>query len=85
MIAVQLYTIRTHLQDPSRLGGILGRLREIGYRSVEVAGLGPRTIDRFGEELKRAGLVACAAHAPLDRLVNDLDSVAAECSEWGCE
>jgi sugar phosphate isomerase/epimerase len=85
MIAVQLYTIRTQLQDPSRLGGILGRLREIGYRSVEVAGLGPRTVDRFGEELKRAGLVACAAHAPLDRLVNDLDSVAAECSEWGCE
>ena len=52
MIAVQLYTIRTMLQDPSRLGGILGRLREIGYRSVEVAGLGPKTaaslINRHG-------------------------------------
>ncbi len=85
MIAVQLYTIRTQLQDPSRLGGVLQRLREIGYRSVEVAGLGPNTVSRFGEELRRAGLVACAAHVALDRLAGDLDSVAAECSEWGCE
>ncbi len=85
MIAVQLYTIRTQLQSASRLGGVLGRLREIGYRAVEVAGLGPSTISRFGEELKRAGMVACAAHVALDRLVRDLDSVVAECREWGCE
>ncbi len=85
MIALQLYTIRTQLQDPSRLGGVLGRLGEIGYRSVEVAGLGPKTIGRFGEEMRRAELVACAAHVALDRLVDDLDTVAAECNEWGCE
>src|SRR3989442_11925047 len=85
MIAVQLYTIRTQLQDPSRLGGVLQRLHEIGYRSVEVAGLGPKAVSRFGEELRRAGLVACAAHVALDRLAGDLDSVAAECGQWGCE
>ena len=85
MIAVQLYTIRSQLQDASRLGGVLARLREIGYRAVEVAGLDPTTINRFGDELKRAGMVACAAHVALDRLMRDLDSVAAECNEWGCE
>jgi sugar phosphate isomerase/epimerase len=85
VIAIQLYTLRTQLQDPSRLGGVLGRLREIGYRSVEVAGLGPKTIGRFGEEMRRAELVACAAHVALDRLVDDLDTVAAECNGWGCE
>src|SRR3989442_2084647 len=84
MIAVQLYTIRTQLQDPSRLGGVLQRLHEIGYRSVEVAGLGPNTVGRFGEELRRAGLVACAAHVALDRLAADLDSGAAACSARGC-
>lgn len=85
MIAVQLYTIRSQLEEPSRLGGVLGRLREIGYRAVEVAGLGPKSIGRFGEELRRSGLVACAAHVALDRLAHDLDSVAAECRDWGCE
>jgi len=85
LIAVQLYTIRSLLQEPSRLAGVLGRLREIGYRSVEVAGLGPKTVGRFGEELKRAALIACAAHVALDRLAEDLGGVVAECREWGCE
>ena len=84
MIAVQLYTVRQHLQDPARVGGVLGRLREIGYRAVEVAGLGPRVYETFGVELARAGLVACAAHVQLERLVADLDGVCAECKEWGC-
>jgi sugar phosphate isomerase/epimerase len=85
VIAIQLYTIRSQLQDPSRLGGVLERLREIGYRAVEVAGLGPKTMERFGDELKKAGMVACAAHVALDRLVRDLDIVSALCREWGCE
>jgi len=84
MIAAQLYTVRDQIQDPSRLGGVLGRLREIGYRAVEVAGLGPSTIGRFGQELARSDLTACAAHAPLERLTGDLTAVAAECQEWGC-
>jgi sugar phosphate isomerase/epimerase len=85
VIAVQLYTLRTLLNDPARLGGVLGRLREIGYETVEVAGLGPRIIDRFGEELARAGLNACAVHAGLDRLIGDFDAVIAECTGWRCE
>jgi sugar phosphate isomerase/epimerase len=85
VIAIQLYTIRSLLHDPGQLGGVLGRLREIGYRTVEVAGLGPLTVGRFGDELRRAGLTACAAHVPLDRLMSDLDAVAGECGSWGCE
>ena len=54
MIAVQLYTVRAQLQDPSQLGAVLGRLREIGYRAVEVAGLGQAATGRFGAELRRA-------------------------------
>jgi sugar phosphate isomerase/epimerase len=84
VIAAQLYTVRDQLQAPSRVGGVLGRLREIGYRAVEVAGLGPGVTGRFGQELARADLTACAAHAPLERLTGDLAAVAAECQAWGC-
>ncbi len=84
MIAAQLYTVREQLKDPSRLGGVLGRLREIGYRAVEVAGLEPRTVQRFGEELSRSELVACAVHVSLDRLHRDLAALVAECKEWRC-
>ena len=82
---MQLYTLRSLLDDPARLGDVLGRLREVGYRTVEVAGLGPRTVDRFGEEMRRAGLDACAAHVGLDRLVADPEGTAAMCRSWGCE
>jgi len=85
VIAAQLYTVRDQLQDPSRLSGVLGRLREIGYPAVEVAGLGSRTSERFGQELSRSGLVACAAHISLERLWSDLAAAAAECKEWGCK
>jgi sugar phosphate isomerase/epimerase len=85
LIAAQLYTVRDQIKDPARMGGVLGRLREIGYHAVEVAGLGPNTTERFGQELARADLTACAAHAPLERLTGDLAAVAAECREWGCK
>lgn len=85
MIAVQLYTLRSVLQDPSRIGDVLRRVREIGYRGVEVAGIPDAGVAQFGEELRRSGLVACGAHVGLDRLTSDLDAVAAECRAWGCE
>jgi sugar phosphate isomerase/epimerase len=85
MIALQLYTIRDLLQDPAALGGVLARVREIGYRAVEVAGLGPSARQTFGRELARSGLVAFASHASLDELRADPDGVGAECREWGCE
>lgn len=85
MIALQLYTIRDRLQDPGTLGEVLSRVREIGYRAVEVAGLSPASRQIFGRELNKAGLVACASHSPLDQLRADPEGVAAECREWGCD
>jgi sugar phosphate isomerase/epimerase len=85
VIAVQLYTVRSLLQDPATIGGVLARLREMGYETVEVAGLGPKTVDRFGEEMRRAGLSACAAHVSLERLTEDFDGAVAECKAWECQ
>lgn len=84
MIAAQLYTIRDRLQDPHLLAGVLGRLREIGYAGVEVAGLAPTVAERFGEELQRSGLMACSAHESLELLKTDLAEVASRCRAWGC-
>ena len=85
MIAVQLYTLRSLLRDPSGIGDVLHRVRQIGYKAVEVAGLPPAGMAGFGDELKRSGLIACAAHVGLERLMHDADGVVAECREWGCE
>ena len=85
MIAAQLYTVRDLLKEPSQLTAVLSQLRGIGYQAVEVAGLGPKTVDRFDEALRKSGLVACAAHVSLERLKEDLQKVIRECTSWGCE
>ncbi len=84
MIAAQLYTVRDRLQDRAGLRGVLGRLREIGYPAVEVAGLEHRAAEHLGEDLRQAGLVACAAHESLELLFRDPAAVAARCRSWGC-
>lgn len=84
-VAAQLYTVRDRLQDVGQLSDTLGRLREIGYGAVEVAGLGQRAAERFGDQLRQAGLVACAAHVALERLTGDLSAVAEQCRAWGCQ
>jgi hypothetical protein len=84
LIAAQLYTLRDRLHARSDVGDALGRLRQIGFRAVEVAGLGPDVIEHFDEDLRRAGLAACAAHESLEGLQKDLPAVAARCRAWGC-
>lgn len=84
-IAAQLYTVRDRMHDPSQVEAVLARLREIGYAAVEVAGLGADVAANFGDLLKASGIFACAAHVGLDRLVDDLNTVTAECVSWGCE
>ncbi len=84
MIAAQLYTVRDRLRDRAAIGGLLARLSDIGYGAVEVAGLGPTVADSFDEDLRRAGLVACAAHESLEALQQDPRAVTARCRSWGC-
>jgi len=85
VIAAQLYTVRDLLKESSQLTAVLMQLRGIGFQAVEVAGLGPKTVDHFAEALRKSGLVACAAHVSLERLKGDLQRVTWECTSWGCK
>ena len=80
LIAAQLYTVREQLTRASDLRGILGRLRDIGYVAVEVAGLQASVAEELESELQRAGLVACACHVGLE----EIEASAPRCKAWGC-
>jgi sugar phosphate isomerase/epimerase len=84
MIALQLYTLRRLMTAPEKIREVLRRVREIGYRSVELAGLGPITPEALAEVLAGAGLTACAAHVPWPRVRDEADRVVGECRLWGC-
>lgn len=65
-IAVQLYSVRDHIQSEHDAVEVFGRLYGMGYRNVET-GFWPEnlSISRAGQLLREAGLEVVAAHAEL--------------------
>jgi sugar phosphate isomerase/epimerase len=63
-LAVQLYTLRGRLEQD--LEGTLAQLAEAGAHEVELAGLYGRSAADMRAALDAAGLVAVAAHVPLE-------------------
>jgi len=67
-IGLQLYTVRDSLAKDFE--GTLRQVGQIGYRYVEMAGLGGRTVDQVRQILQQSNLKPVGAHASLDELNN---------------
>ncbi|CAH1191459.1 hypothetical protein PAECIP111892_00649 [Paenibacillus auburnensis] len=84
-IAAQMYTLREFTQTPEGLREAFQKLKDIGYQAVQISGIGkidPQLVKQYADE---AGLVICATHVSWDRLVNDLEALAAEHKLWNCK
>lgn len=83
-ITVQLYTLREFMKTPEEIRKSLKKVRDIGYGSVQVSGLGiidPYILKEMTDEL---GLAICVTHIPYNRFMNDLDNLIKEHKLWGC-
>ena len=81
-ISVQLYTLRDLLDKD--LSGTLKKLGQIGYKSVEMAGLHGQCAEGFAQELKHAGLRAMSCHVGLNDVTKDLEKTVAMAKTLGC-
>jgi len=85
-VALQVYTIREHLQDLAGFADAMKKVREIGYESVELAGAGR---DVSLEDQKRVcdenGLAVIAMHTGYGAFCDDLDAVIANHKLLGAE
>ncbi|WP_310833137.1 sugar phosphate isomerase/epimerase family protein [Paenibacillus pedocola] len=84
-IAAQMYTLREFTQTPEGLRAAFLKLKDIGYQAVQISGIGkidPQLVKQYADE---AGLTICATHVSWDRLVNDLEALAAEHKLWNCK
>ena len=61
-VAAQLYTCRNLLQTPADIASTLSRLRKVGYRAVQISGMGPIEVEELNRILDGEGLVCCATH-----------------------
>jgi sugar phosphate isomerase/epimerase len=84
-IAAQMYTLRDFTQTAEDLRSTLQKVSAMGYEAVQISGIGPIDPALVKEYADEAGLAICATHVSWDRLVNDLDALAAEHKLWNCK
>lgn len=64
-IAVQLYSVRDHIDNGKDLLAILPKVKELGYDGVEFAGYFDLPADELRKALDDAGLVAVGTHTDI--------------------
>lgn len=82
-IGLNMYTLRDSCGTAAELRDTLGKLRDIGYRYVQISGLGGVTPDDIVAAMSETGLRACATHLGWDRFLDDADGVIALHRRYG--
>lgn len=82
-IGLQLWSLREYL--PKDLPGTLAKVRDMGFREVEGAGLWGKTLPEFRAALDAAGLRCRSAHMGFERLRDDTAGAFAEAKGLGAK
>lgn len=80
-VGLQLWSLREYL--PKDLRGVLGKVRALGFREVEGAGLWGHNAAEMRAALDAAGLRCQSAHMGFERLRDDLRGALAEAKAVG--
>ena len=83
-VAAQLYTLRDHLKTPAQITSTLKKVRKIGYRAVQVSGMGPIDTGELVRILDGEGLICCATHENSDTILDNPEAVAEKLSALSC-
>ena len=84
ILAAQLYTVREYMKTPEDIRISLKKVRDIGYTSVQVSGIGPIDPKELKAVTDELGLTICATHIPYVRFKEDLENVIKEHQLYNC-
>lgn len=84
-VAVQLYTLRDHLKTPEEMKTTLERVRDIGYRAVQMSGVGEIAPEAFAAMCADTDLTLCATHENWKTLIEDPEAIVARMKALGCD
>jgi len=85
VVAAQLYTLRDFTKTPADIAKTLKRVREIGYKSVQLSALGKIDPKELATILDGEGLECCVTHVGLDRMRAEAQAVIDEHKTWKCK
>lgn len=84
-LAAQLYTVRQHTQTPQDFAESMQKISQIGYKAVQVSGIGPISNEDVVRITDDHGLAICNTHISFDQLKNHLDAVIDQHHLWKCK
>ena len=83
-VAAQLYTVRDFARTAAEIAQTLKKIRGIGYRAVELSGLGPIAESDLVALLQGEGLTCCATHEDGNLILNEPLRVVDRLGKFGC-
>lgn len=84
ILGAQSYTVRQYMQNDRDFDRSMGLISDIGYRAVQLSGVGAISPKRLREICDSHGLEIALTHTPSDRIASDIDSVIKEHEILGC-
>ena len=84
VLGAQMYNLRTYAQTERDLDRSLERVAAIGYKTVQISGIGNIPAKKVRAACDRHGLEVVLTHMNADRIIDDTDAVIRENEEMGC-
>ena len=84
-IGAQLYTLRTYLQTEEDIRISLKKVADMGYKIVQVSGMGKIDPHLLRDICDGLGLKIVLTHNPAERILWDTDNLIKEHEILGCE
>lgn len=84
-IALQLWTVRAYLKDAPSFAASMARVREIGYRYVQMSGQGPISPAELRRICDGEGITICATHEDAKSIVESPQQVIDTLGTLGCK
>lgn len=84
-IAAQLFTLRDFCKTAADLATTLKKVRAIGYRGVQVSGVGPIPPEEIKRLADGEGLVICATHEAAAGICDNPQAVVDRLGKLGCK
>lgn len=84
-LGAQLFTVRDFMQTPEDMEKSLTRIRDIGYRIVQVSAIGPIEPQRLRDMCDRLSLKIVITHTNTQRIFQETQAVIEEHNVYGCD
>jgi len=85
ILAAQLFTVRQFTQTSEGLAESMLKIREIGYRAVQVSAIGPIPQEEVKHIMDDQGLTICITHTGYEQLWHRVDEVIEQHLLWNCK